>query len=53
MSQLNDISLVAQVVTQLVVAASQVEEEPSHGRLVLFHQLVEGPGVVKHHDLCD
>ena len=44
MSQMGDISLVAQVVTQLAVAAGLVQEEPPHGRLVLLYQLVEGPG---------
>ena len=48
-----DKCILRKVVTQFAVAASQVQEESPDGRLILLHQLVKGPGVLEHHDLCD
>lgn len=45
--------ILCQVVAQFAVAAGQVQEEAPDGRLILLYQLVEGPGVSEHHDLCD
>ena len=48
-----DECILCQVVTQFAVTASQMQEEASDRRLVFLYQLVEGPGVLEHHDLCD